>query len=129
MGAICLDFTNPATLHKLAALPAYGWAEALVRRVNPYWHAPDGPYRFKVDLVDGEEIDECPHCGCSCGHYEAPPVLKKYEWVEAETEDEAREAAETENPGWEAVYVHPPKFPTAEVPDEYLAWFAEAEAA
>ncbi len=102
MGAISLDFTKPETLHKMAALPHYGWAEALVRRVNPYWHAPDGPYQFKVDLQDGEETDECPTCGCTCGNYEAP-VFKKHVWIEASNEEEAREIAETENPGWEAV--------------------------
>lgn len=120
-----LDFTDPATLHKLAALPAFGWAEALVRKVDPWWHAPEGPYSFKVAMVDGEETDECPTCGCTCGKYSSP-VARMVVWVEAETEEQAETIAEAENPGWFADCVHPPKFPSADVPDEYLAWFEEA---
>ena len=58
MGAIHLDFTKPDTLRKLAALPHYGMAEALVRRIDPWWHAHEGPYNFKVDMVDGDEDEE-----------------------------------------------------------------------
>ena len=122
--ALHLDFTDPATLHKMAALPAYGWAEALVRRVDPWWHAPEGPYWFKVDLADADEAAECPHCGCSCGNYSAP-VIRKQVWVEAQTVDDAEALAEAENAGWVVECVHPPKFPTAEIPEEYLAWFAD----
>ena len=73
-------------------------------------------------MVDGKEDDECPHCGCTCGNYSAPVIKMKVE-VEAWTAEEAQSIAETENVGWFADYVHPPKFPTADVPVQYLAQF------
>jgi glutaredoxin len=121
---ICLDFTAPETLRKLGELPYYGWAEALVRRVDPLWKFPlEGPLCFTVKLERGE--DACPHCGCDCNSL----LEKKSIEIEAEDADEAERLAEKQNKGWIAVAADLPKIAQASVPPEYLAWFERDEAA
>lgn len=114
-----IDFTQPETLHKLAALPFYGYAEALVRRVDPYWHAPEPPYTYKVHLGQSERC-------CSCGHYDEK---HKVVLIEASNEEEAETIAARENKGWFVASVDTPKFPTASVPERYLQQFERSQAA
>lgn len=122
--AISLDFTSAETLHKLAKLPHYGWAEALVRRVDPLWKFPlEGPLTFTVKLERGEE--SCPHCGCSCNSL----LERKTVEIEAEVAEDAERIAEKENKGWFAVSAELPPVAQATVPEEYLAWFECAGAA
>lgn len=114
---IRLDFTDPATLQKLAALPYYGFAEALIRRVDPKWKV-EPCHLFDVKLERGGE--DCPLCGCSCS---APCEVKNLT-IEAEDEDEAERIAERDNKGWFVVKVEPTIKPaTASVPERYLQQF------
>lgn len=111
-----LDFTQPSTLHKLAALPFYGYAEALVRRIDPYWHAPEPPYTYRVVVFRSERC-------CSCGQdkEESKTLL-----IEAHDADEAEDIARLENKGWYVGTVQHPKFPSADIPKHFLAQFETA---
>jgi hypothetical protein len=121
---IHIDFTSPATLQKLADLPHFGMAEALVRRIDPWWHAPEPPYKFRVEIVSVEE-SECPTCGCDCCYEsEVSDVIE----VVAANEDEALDLAAAECPSaWSVQGILPPKFPTATVPPEFLSWFSTSQ--
>ena len=126
---IHLDFTDPKTLRKLADLPRYGWAQALVRRAYPLWGvSPDELVTFRVRVERGDE--GCPYCdGRGCG--EIRDYVSKTITVEATSEEAALEAAEQEMAdkgeiGWGATSAIPVVC-SAKVPDEYLAWFERPE--
>jgi hypothetical protein len=111
-----LDFTNPETLHKLAALPFYGYAEALVRRIDPWWHAPEPPYTFMVHLGRDKT---CSCCGQRCEE-------EKTVEVEAADTEAAEEIALAANKGWFVFGISNPKFPTVDVPAKFLEQFEKA---
>jgi hypothetical protein len=117
------DFTKAETLRRLADLPRYGWAEALIRRVDPLWKAGDC-LSFKVSLERGDE--GCPNCGgACCGDYS--DLERKTLLVDAASAESALDEAEQEmldkgEAGWIARSATPIVC-TAEVPKEYLAWF------
>ena len=121
-----VDFTKAETLRRLADLPRYGWAEALIRRVDPLWKT-SGCLSFEVSMERGDE--GCPDCGgACCGDY--ADLERKTVSVAAVSIESALKVAEQEmldkgETGWEAVSADP-IICTAQVPKEYLAWF-EAE--
>ncbi|QVJ07662.1 hypothetical protein L7H23_01120 [Sphingopyxis sp. BSN-002] len=103
-----IDFTRPATIHALAALPYFGQAEAVIRRIDPFWKVDlSEPVPFKVELSRGCDCD-CPHC-----MYSEDKAVTVY----ARSEEEAMEIAEEEHGDWEAVRARLGPVPTASVSD------------
>lgn len=121
-----LDFTKRETLQRMAELPHYGWAEALVRRIDPLWKVrPEEPVAFRVTVERGS--DGCNKCdGECCG--DVGDLERKQITVEAWDDESARAAAEEQMRAatglldWEAMEATP-KVTSATVPDKYLKWF------
>ncbi len=109
-----IDLTASLAVKRLAELPFYGQAEAIIRRVDPYW---------KVDLTEPHVWDvrlrqDC-DCDCpNCDYYETKTVQ-----VEAVDEDAAILAAEDAHLDWEVDEAKMRPVPTAYVPEELVAEF------
>jgi hypothetical protein len=120
---------EPAALRRLASLPHFGQAEAILRKLDPWWHFAGELRTYRV-VFECEVDGTCPTCGCDCG-----------EWSETEDEEvevEARSPEEAEElataimaprAGWYFVSVVKPKPRDVELPDDLRALEAVANIA
>ena len=111
-----VDYRSAEMLQKIAALPYYGQAIAVLRRVDPFWKFETGELREFLVVGYRYEEAECPTCGCDCGGYEAQK--SKDFLIEAVTAEEAIEIAEIQHKGYSEFEVKPPRYP-ADLPKEF----------
>ena len=109
-----VDFAKPETLHKLAALPFYGQAEAVVRRIDP-----PAVWTVQLERWTSDHDKPCPHCGGYDGDW-TDRQTKKVEVV-ASSEDEAERLAMVDNKGWVFERAIVPTAATAVVPSGLLS--------
>lgn len=119
----------PTSLRRVADLPYFGQAEAVLRRLDPWWHVAGELRTYSVHFE--REVDgKCPTCGCDCGEWS--DTDDETVEVEARSPEEAEELAKAimaDRAGWEFVSVGKPSLPKIALPDEFQAVEAVAHIA
>jgi hypothetical protein len=111
MGYLPIDITNRATIQRMAALPYYGQAEAIIRLKDEFWKVdPEAEHLFEVRLERSDCDCNCPNCYS---------VELKTVRIEAYSAEEAESKAQDEHPDWEVFGVRLPQDWRKRIPEDF----------